>query len=59
MNIKKGGAKMTREQNKIRCKAILGLPLTQRERALYLLYLSTLEQAKDFLKREQQKNEKI
>lgn len=47
---------MTREQNKIKCKAILGLPLTQRERALYLLYLSTLEQAKDFLKREKGAN---
>ena len=41
-------------KQKIKCKAILGLPLTARERAYYLLYIATSEQAKKFIKKEQQ-----
>ena len=39
-------------QEKIKCKAILGLPLTERERSMYLLYIASDEEVKDYLKRE-------
>ena len=39
-------------QDKIKCKAKLGLPLTKRERAIYLLFIASDEEAKDYLRRE-------
>ena len=39
-------------KGRIRAKAILGLPLTQRERAMFLLLIATDKELKDFLKRE-------
>lgn len=36
-------------KEKIRAKAILGLPLTEKERALFLLFYATSEEAKSFL----------
>ena len=36
----------------IRAKAILGLPLTKRERAYYLLFIATDFEVNAFLKRE-------
>jgi hypothetical protein len=47
---------MNNEQlNKIKCKAILGLPLTAKERATYLLFIANEEQAKEFLRKEQER----
>ena len=45
---------MTREEvrARIRAKAILGLPLTEKERSMFLLYIATLEKAKWFLRNE-------
>ena len=37
---------------KIKSKAVLGLPLTERERSMYLLYIATDEEAKAYLERE-------
>ncbi len=45
------------DTQKIRCKVILGLPLTQRERATFLLFVATLEEAKEFLKNEKNWND--
>ena len=42
--------------NYIKCKALTGLPLTEQERAKFLLYIATLEQAIYFLKTEKIKN---
>lgn len=39
-------------KERIRAKAILGLPLTQRERAMFLCFIATDEEARDFIKRE-------
>lgn len=39
-------------KERIRAKAILGLPLTQRERAMFLLLIATDKELKDFLTRE-------
>lgn len=39
-------------KQRIKCKAILGLPLTERERAYYLLFLATDEEVKCFLLKE-------
>lgn len=36
----------------IRTKAILGLPLTAKERAMFLLLIATKEEMKAFLRRE-------
>ena len=36
----------------IRVKALLGLPLTQRERAMFLLLIATESELKHFLKKE-------
>lgn len=43
---------MTPSKNKIRAKAVLGLPLTAKERATFLLLIATDEEAADFLRRE-------
>lgn len=37
---------------RIRAKAILGLPLTARERAVYLLFIASEEEMREFLARE-------
>ena len=37
---------------RIRAKALLGLPLTQRERAMFLLLIATESELKYFLKKE-------
>ena len=37
---------------KLKAKAELGLPLTERERAYYLLFIASDEEAKAYLKRE-------
>ena len=37
---------------KIKSKAVLGLPLTKRERSMYLLYIASDEEAKAYLERE-------
>ena len=42
------------KKEEIRAKAILGLPLTQKERAYYLLIIANDEEVKAFLKREQE-----
>ena len=39
-------------REKIKCKAKLGLPLTEIERSIYLLFIASDEEAKDYLKRE-------
>ena len=41
-------------KNKIRAKIVLGLPLTKRERAYYLLFISTIEEAKEYLEKEEE-----
>ena len=43
---------------RIRAKATLGLPLTERERALYLLFIASDKELKEFLKREKGEKEK-
>ena len=42
---------MSNNEN-IKNRALTGLPLTQQERAKFLLYIATLEQAIYFLKKE-------
>ena len=37
-------------KEKIRAKALLGLPLTEKERALFLLFYATTEEVNAFLK---------
>ena len=47
---------ITKQQNEnIKARAGLGLPLTAHERAKYLLFLATVEQAKQFLQMEKLK----
>ena len=41
-------------KQKIKCKAILGLPLTARERAVFLLLIATEQEMKEFLKKEKE-----
>lgn len=41
-------------KEKIRAKAMLGLPLNERERATFLLFVATDEEAKTFLKTEKE-----
>ena len=43
---------MKPEHAKIIAKIKLNLPLTKQERAIYLLFIATLEQATEFLKNE-------
>lgn len=40
------------DYTKIKSKVALGLPLTARERATYLLYIATEEEARTFLEAE-------
>ena len=40
--------------NNIRVRAILGLSLTQRERARFLLFIATDAEMREFLKREKE-----
>ena len=53
------GRKMTVEQASIRhdifCKVKLNVPLTAKERALYLLYIPNDEQVKEFLRKEKER----
>ena len=42
----------------IRSKAVLGLPLTERERSIYLLYIASDEEAKWFMEKEHEINNK-
>ena len=37
-------------------KAILGLPMTEKERAIYLLFLASTEEMQEFLAREKGEN---
>ena len=39
------------EKHKIKCKAILGLPLTPREKSYYLLFIANDKEAKEFIQR--------
>ena len=39
-------------KERIKSKAILGLPITNYERSMFLLYIATLEEAKWFLSKE-------
>lgn len=39
---------------RIRAKTKLGLPLTERERALFLLFIANDKELKEFLKREKE-----
>lgn len=55
LNIMKRRNKMNKQ--KIRSKALLGLPLTARERAMFLLFIATNEEMKAFLRRERGQNE--
>ena len=48
LKIKQGGDMKER----IRAKALLGLPLTQRERAMFLLLIATDSELRYFLKKE-------
>ena len=52
---------MNEEYKKIRAKAILELPLTKKERAIYLLFIATTEEMHEFLDKEKgdKRNEKI
>lgn len=43
-------------KERIRAKAVLGLPLTERERAAYLLLIATTEEMNDFLAKEREAN---
>ena len=43
----------------IRARAILGLPLTKRERATFLLFIATNEEMRAFLARERGQNERV
>ena len=43
---------MTPSKKEIRAKAVIGLPLTAKERATFLLLIATDEEAVDFLRRE-------
>lgn len=45
----------SKEYEKIKAKALLGLPLTNQERAIFLLFLATLEQAKEYLQKDGKK----
>lgn len=38
-------------KERIKAKVVLGLPLTRYERGMYLLYVATLEEAKEFVKK--------
>lgn len=50
----------TQQHNEnIKARAGLGLPLTARERAKYLLFLATVEQAKQFIKMEEIKQNEM
>ena len=42
------------QYHKIKCKAILSLPLTEKERATYLLFIANNEQVKEFLRKEKE-----
>ena len=41
------------QKQRIKAKAILGLPLTEKERAIYLLFIATVEEMREFLKQEE------
>lgn len=41
-------------KNKIRLKVLLNYPLTDRERAIYLLLVATDEEAREFLRKEKE-----
>ena len=41
-------------KEKIRARAILGLPLTEKERALFLLFIATDDEAIEFVKKEKE-----
>lgn len=43
-------------KEKIKAKVLLNIPLTQKEKAIYLLFIATIEQAKEYLKREVKNN---
>lgn len=43
---------MNAEYKKIRAKAILGLPMTQKERAIFLLFIASKEEMHEFLNKE-------
>lgn len=47
---------MTKRELKIKAKAILGLPLTTKERAIYLLLLANNEEIERFLDNEKNCN---
>ena len=53
------GVKMTDEQEiknrKVNAKMKLGLELTERERAFYLCFMASDQEAKEFLRKEKQK----
>ncbi len=40
------------DSQNIKSRAVLGLPLTERERARYLLFIATDEEARAYLERE-------
>ena len=42
-------------KEKIKAKVLLNIPLTQKEKAIYLLFIATIEQAKEYLQKDGKK----
>lgn len=51
-NFIKEGDREIMIESKIKAKIALKIPLTAKERAYYLLYIATLEEAKEYIKNE-------
>ena len=49
---KYNGIDTAEQRHRIRSKVFCGLPLTARERSIYLLYIATTQEANEFLKME-------
>ena len=45
-------------KERIKAKVVLGLPLTRYERGMYLLFIATSEETKEFLRKEKKKEVK-
>ena len=52
-------AKQQQHNENIKARAGCGLPLTAQERAKYILFLATTQQAINFINREVKNNERI
>ena len=43
-------------KEKIKAKVLLNIPLTEKEKAIYLLFIATIDDAKKYIKREVKNN---